>query len=440
MRHRRFLVLGIAALAGLAAAWGAAWGVERFPPPDFTDHALPETQFPPPDSPLVEYASQLFLVGGLGLAAYFALRRRSRRGLLTLAVFSVIWFGFIRGGCICAVGAGQNVVLALSDSTYAVPYGAVLFFALPLLVALFFGRVFCASICPLGAAQEVVLLRPLRVPRWLEHALSLIPYVYLGAAVIFAVGGTAFLICRYDPFVGIFRLNASFEMAVFGGSILLIAVFVGRPYCRFLCPYGVLLGLCSSVARSHARIAPEKCISCHLCADACPYGAIREPAKESGEPSEKARRRLAFFVLLAPVLIAAGYFAGRGLGIPIARVHPTVRLAERIALEESGVFSETNDASAAFRNTGKPFAELAETASHLRDAHVFYGGLLGLWVGFVVGAKLIHLSLFRQNDEYTPDMFHCFSCGRCFDYCPTGEEARYWIEHIEPLPKADQPG
>ena len=70
---------------------------------------------------------------------------------------------------------------------------------------LFFGRTFCAAVCPLGAVQELVAVRPVKVPRWLDQALGLLAYVYLGAAVMFAATGTAFLICRYDPFVGFFR-------------------------------------------------------------------------------------------------------------------------------------------------------------------------------------------------------------------------------------------
>ena len=431
MRRLAFFILGLATFAATLTLVTTAYGVERFPPPDFTNHQLPETQFPPPDSPFIEYASEILLVVALGLAAYLGLVKRSRRGLFWLSIFSVIWFGFIRGGCICSIGAIQNVVLALSDPTYAIPYTVVLFFAAPLLAALFFGRVFCASVCPLGAVQELVLLKPLGVPRWLEHALGLLRYVYLGAAVLFAINGTAFLICRYDPFVGIFRMNASFELALLGGSFLLLGVFIGRPYCRFLCPYGALLGLASSVARWHVRIAPEECISCHLCADACPYGAIRKPTKEDDEAPSLARRRLAFFLILLPIITTFGFFLGRGLGVPLSMMHPTVRVAERIAAEEAGIYTETDDASAAFRNTGKPIPELMETAHKLKNDYSWYGELLGAWVGFVLGAKLVHLCLRRRRDQYTPDMTNCVSCGRCFNYCPTGDEAQYWIDRIE---------
>ena len=439
MTRRPFWILGIASIAVTLAITTSTWGIERFPPPDFTEHALPATQFPSPDSPWIETASWILLVACLGLAAWFGLVKRSRRGLLGLAVFSLIWFGFIRGGCICSIGATQNVVFALSDSAYSIPYVAILFFALPLLAALFFGRVFCASVCPLGVVQEIVLLKPLRVPEWLENALGLVRYVYLGAAVLFAIDGVAFLICRYDPFVGIFRLNASVEMAVFGGTILLLAVFVGRPYCRFLCPYGALLGLCSSVARSHVRIAPEECVSCRLCEDACPYGAIRRPTKDNPEPPSKSRRRLALVLMVLPFLIAAGCFLGRGLAVPLSNVHPNVRLAERVAAEEAGAFKETNDASAAFRNTGRPIAELMESAGALEEDYAFYGCILGGWVGLVIGGKLVQLCLRRRRDEYSPDMAKCVSCGRCFEYCPTGPEALYWIERLESQKKSDQP-
>ena len=109
---------------------------------------------------------------------------------------------------------------------------AVAFFALPLVFTLLFGRTFCAAVCPLGAVQELVAVRPLKVPLWLDHALGLLAYVYLGAAVLFAATDTAFVICRYDPFVAMFRLSGDVNMLVLGGCFLAVGMLVGRPYCR----------------------------------------------------------------------------------------------------------------------------------------------------------------------------------------------------------------
>jgi hypothetical protein len=54
-----------------------------------------------------------------------------------------------------------------------------------------------------------VLIRPVAVPGWLESGLRLFAYAYLGAAVLFAATGSAFIICRYDPFVGFFDWAAT---------------------------------------------------------------------------------------------------------------------------------------------------------------------------------------------------------------------------------------
>ena len=135
-------------------------------------------------------------------------RRRSRRGLFLLGIVSLAWLGFWRKGCICPIGAIQNVTLALFDPTTPCPGRRPALFALPLLFTLFFGRTFCAAVCPLGAVQELVAVRPVNVPAWLDQALGLLAYVYLGAGVTFAATGTAFVICRYDPFVGFFRHSA----------------------------------------------------------------------------------------------------------------------------------------------------------------------------------------------------------------------------------------
>ena len=212
--------------------------------------------------------------------------------MLVLAIVSLVYFGFYRGGCVCPIGAIQNVALALGDPTYAAPFTVVLFFVLPLLFALLFGRVFCGGVCPLGAIQDLVHVKTVRLPRSVEKALSILPFVYLGLAVLYAATGTMFVICKYDPFVGFFRMwhfdpfqracpqAGADAMLVVGGLFLLLGMFVGRPYCRFLCPYGALLGVFSRVAWRTVSITPDECTACTLCHEACPFGAIEPPTPE----------------------------------------------------------------------------------------------------------------------------------------------------------------
>ncbi len=410
-------------LGMLLAASGPALAVERFPPPDFTDHELPPTVVPPTAGIWVEYLALGALLIALALAAHLALRSRSRRGLLALSVLALAVFGFWRGGCICPIGAVQNVALAVGDAGYLVPLVVVGFFVLPLVFALFFGRVFCGAVCPLGAVQELVALRPVQVPRWVDAALGTLAYVYLGLAVLVAATGTAFVICRYDPFVAFFRLSGSLNMLIVGMCFVAIGLFIGRPYCRYLCPYGVLLRWCSRLSRWHVRIPPEECIQCRLCEEACPYGAIREPTvAQNSEERRRSRRRFAGLLVLAPVLVVTGLWFGRGLDASLARLHPTVRLAERLHQEEAGEVEGTVDMTDAFRNTGRPPSELYAEARRVIARMRFGGGLFGGWVGLVIGGQLIAHSIRRRRTDYQPDRGACVACGRCFWYCPSGHE------------------
>ncbi len=258
-----------------------AWSAERFPPPDFeSGYELPSMTRPLRRVARREFVAVAVLAGALCLASWLALVKRSRRAIVLLSLFCLAYFGFYRGGCVCPVGSVQNVSLSMADPGYALPLTVGLFFILPLVFGLLFGRVFCGAVCPLGAIQDVVLLRPVRVPAWLEHVLRVLPFVYLGAAVLFAATHTMFIICRYDPFVSFFRLSGEFHMLVIGGGVLFVAMFVGRPYCRFLCPYGALLAIVSRFAWRRVSTTPDECAACSLCENACPFGAITPPTPE----------------------------------------------------------------------------------------------------------------------------------------------------------------
>jgi NAD-dependent dihydropyrimidine dehydrogenase PreA subunit len=242
-------------------------------------YVTPDVQRPLPRAAVWHTVDLVLLASGMALAAWLALWRRRRGWLVAMSVVYVGYFGFYREGCICPIGSIQNVTVGLVDPGYAVPYHVIAVFVLPLVAALFFGRVFCAGICPLGAIQELMVLKPIDVPRRLDKALGWLRWVYLVLAVTFAALPLAyrdFVICRFDPFVGLFRFTGEAWLLMVGGLFLIAGIFIGRPYCRWLCPYGALLSAFSRYAWRSFSITPDRELDCGLCNDACPYGAIEE--------------------------------------------------------------------------------------------------------------------------------------------------------------------
>lgn len=421
--NTRLKILALCIFFLLALA--SAFAIEiRFAPPDFqTDYTLPGLHTPPP-SAWSSFWDVLLLFAALSVSTWLILKSRSRRGLFLLAIVCMVYFGFWRKGCICPVGSLQNVAAGVFLPDVGVSAAVVMFFVLPLVFSLFFGRVFCAAVCPLGAIQELVAIKPIRISSSLERALGLFKYVYLGLAILGVATAAGFWVCRYDPFVGLYRLGHSFNMLLAGGVMLLVGIFIARPYCRFLCPYGVLLGWMSRFSKWHLDIAPKgKCVDCRLCESSCPYNAMDMPTPlhlmETPEVGIKRTRR---FVLLVPVITLAGALAGYLMHEPLSRMHPTVSLSERVAAEDLELLSEQTLESETFRTGGTTVEQLHAEAGALRSQFKLGGALFGAFLGLVVGLKLVGLSVVRKRTVFEPHRETCFSCGRCYPYCPVEPE------------------
>lgn len=407
--------------------WGVqccpAMGAERFPAPEFgSGYLLPSPDFPDFGSDVRTYADVAVLAMTLTFSCLSIFKWRSRFKLYLLAIFSVFYFGFYKNGCVCSVGSIQNVSLAVFQPNYLIPFSVLSFFLIPLVVALFYGRVFCSGVCPLGAIQELVIYKPTRLPRGVAQMLSVLPYLYLGLAVLMAATGSSFIICQYDPFIGFFRLSAAWWRFALGAGLLIVGLFIARPYCRFLCPYGVLLGIFSHFSKRHLSVTPSECIQCRLCEQSCPVDALEKPSLEPDLAKDRHQRqgqaaRTGLLIIMIPLLMGGMGFGFYQTADLLALNHRTVRLAEQILLEESGDIQTTAE-SRAFRAKGLPVEQIYEKAQAIMARFKIGAWLLGCFLGLMFSLKLLNLLRYTQRQDYEPNRFHCVNCGRCMEYCP----------------------
>jgi NAD-dependent dihydropyrimidine dehydrogenase PreA subunit len=208
-------------------------------------------------------------------------------------------------------------------------------------------------------------------------------------------------------------------MIIFGALLLLSGIFINRPYCRFFCPYGVLLNIFSRFAMRHLTITPAECTNCRLCEEACPYNAII-PADPGTTPEEvdRPRKRFVLYFLMIPVLAVAGGVIMNNLAPSLSGADSTVRLAREIRKEKVSGIESVAKSVAVFKESGKTetvlFTEEQAIMTRYRKASTW----AGMFLGISLGIGMVGLTIRSKRSEYKPDQGKCYSCGRCFKYCP----------------------
>ena len=408
------IIMGVLPLGAMANS--------RFPRPQFdSGHTVPQATHPAFVEMVPPWADVLILAIALGISVWLVRRVRSRRWILAFSLACLAWFGFVKHGCICPVGSVQNVAVAAWTGG-GLPWFVAALFALPLLTALLFGRVFCAAVCPLGALQDLFIVKPQRMPRALDAVLRLVPLAVLSVGLVYAVNGAGYLICRTDPFVGLFRRSAPLPMLLTGMAVLLVGLVVARPYCRYFCPYGVLLEGCARLAWKPVDVTGNECINCRLCAGTCPMDAIAAPRADLSEAVRVRQfRRFVAVLALVPVLIAGCAGAGWLSGAFVAKAHPSVVLVNRLDSATS-VNEDLYPEIEAFKRTGnsREWAEARadETVGRFRKGCLGAGAFIGL----VIALRLLGLTRLQRRSLHEADRLRCVACGRCFAACPKNGE------------------
>lgn len=165
------------------------------------------------------------------------------------------------------------------------PAAAILLAAF-LIVSLVLKKAFCSWICPIGALSEMLwrlgLVWPgksLRLPRWLDLPLRGVKYLLLAFFAVIILGMStesidAFMATPYGlladvKMLNFFRFITPTTAAVILGLIV-ASLVIRNVWCRYLCPYGALMGLISLASPFAIRRNQKSCIGCSRCAQACP--------------------------------------------------------------------------------------------------------------------------------------------------------------------------
>ena len=154
-------------------------------------------------------------------------------------------------------------------------------------VSLLLKRSFCSWVCPVSTITEVcwkvgakLFGKNIRVWLWLDWLLRPIKYLLL-AFFLFSIllimapdSVSSFIAGDYNKMADVkmldFFLNLSGTPLVVIGVLLALSFPFKNPFCRFLCPYGALLGLVSRLSPVKVERSASACISCGGCTKACP--------------------------------------------------------------------------------------------------------------------------------------------------------------------------
>ncbi len=223
------------------------------------------------------YSLQIFFFVFIGLIAVNHVLAESGKEL----------FGFIPNvslHAICPFGAVESVVSLVTTGTLVpkLQLSNIVISLLILLLTLIFGAVFCSFVCPLGTLQEwigkigkKIFKRKYNrfIPQKIHNILRYFRYIALAATVVLTFNAGRLIFADIDPYYAMYHFftdEVTIGSLVVLGITMIGSLFVERPWCKYVCPYGALLGIVGKFSFFKIRRKSDACVNCTLCDKQCP--------------------------------------------------------------------------------------------------------------------------------------------------------------------------
>lgn len=226
----------------------------------------------------------LALYGILCLVVLFLLRGKKITNPLALWILvpSLLIFGVYFQSMTEPVRAIVQVFQSIALGMYSLQPTLLIFFAFALMT--FIGvKLICGWGCPVGTLQELLY----RIPLFSQLKKKKIPFLLSNSArVLFFAFFLIFLfgiffgwkdqsLYRYfNPFK-LFEWNFRVTAPIFVILIFGLSLINYRPYCLFVCPFGLFSWLIQEGSFFKIRVNRDTCLECGKCGRACPTQAAQ---------------------------------------------------------------------------------------------------------------------------------------------------------------------
>lgn len=177
--------------------------------------------------------------------------------------------------------------LFATGEVHPVHPAALVILVLILLMSILAKKAFCSWACPVGTVSEAlaglgrrIFRRTLSLPRWLDLPLRSLKYLLLlffAQAIFWTMTSTQvadFLDSPYNRVADVKMLYFFEHISPFALNVVLglgvLSTVIPYFWCRYLCPYGALLGFVSLFSPLKVTRDAQSCIDCSLCTKACP--------------------------------------------------------------------------------------------------------------------------------------------------------------------------